>query len=116
MCDVGRKKKPRKSRNSAKIDRRRAERKARALVQAGEQLARLEPGGSPERPLEVVSTAVVEDRARRLGCVPCGGELSISDHAVDRHDEELLRKVSARCQRCHHVRVVWFRITPPLPN
>ncbi len=112
----GKKKKKPAAKNRDKIDRRRKQRAARQLANERERLARLEPGGAPERPLTVVSAAVVEEHARRLGCAQCTGPLTVDDHAVAKHDGELLRKVSTRCRMCRSERVVWLRITPRLPN
>lgn len=88
--------------------RRAAERDARKLVRDRERLAALEPGGSPERPIEVPSPSVIELRARGTPCPQCAGELAVDDHQT----EAGLRVVSVTCRRCHVSRRLWFRLAP----
>lgn len=76
------------------------------LADAREQLARVSPGGSPERPLGIESASVVESRALALGCGRCGGELRLEDHAA----LQGLRRVRARCRSCGALREVWLRL------
>lgn len=80
-----------------------------------ERLAALEPGGSPERPVDVSTPAVIEGRARSTPCVQCGGELSIEDHAVHADAHHSLRVVRARCRACHAPRALYFRL-PASPS
>ena len=101
------KKKPR-----ARTVRRIAERDARRLVLVREQLALIQPGGSPERPIEVPSAAVVESRARSKPCPQCEGELEVKDH----QREAGLRVVTLTCRQCHAPRQLWFRIVEDGPN
>jgi len=96
--------------------RRADERAARALVRDREKLAAMEPGGSPERPVEVPSSAVVELRARTTPCPQCQGELKVEDHRATVVDGVALREVPVICRRCHVRRTLWYRLAPPLPN
>ena len=57
----------------ARTLRRNLARAADKLGDQRERLAALEAGGSPERPLEVVSSAVIEVRALRDRCLRCDG-------------------------------------------
>jgi predicted Zn finger-like uncharacterized protein len=93
--------------------RRKAERAARQLVQDREQLAALVPGGSPERPIEVSSSSVIEVRARSQRCPQCEGSYQIDDHQAP---SASLRVVAVRCQRCGVARHLWFALTPSGPN
>jgi hypothetical protein len=93
--------------------RRVAERDARRLVRDRERLASLERGGAPDRPIEVVSSAVIEGRARSTPCVQCEGEYAVDDHQAEGAG---LRVVSVTCRRCHTSRKLWFRIVAAGPN
>lgn len=90
----------------ARTDRRRAERELAKLGDAREKLARLEPGGTPERPIDVESASVIEPRALALGCARCGGETRLEAHDAISG----LRRVRARCKSCRHLREVWMRV------
>jgi hypothetical protein len=74
---------------------------------ARELLARLEPGGSPERPIEVTSAAVIEARAARLSCPHCRGSYRIHEHTRPRPG---LRRVDVACRQCSTPRSLWFRL------
>ncbi|HEY7957507.1 MAG TPA: MJ0042-type zinc finger domain-containing protein [Polyangia bacterium] len=93
--------------------RRRAERGARELVRDREKLAALDIGGSPERPIEVSSSAVIEGRARAQRCPQCGGSYRIEDHQAP---SATLREVAVRCAQCGVGRRLWFRITVAAPS
>lgn len=90
----------------ARAERRKMDRDRAKLEDAREQLARISPGGSPERPLVVESASVVEPRALALGCARCAGELRLEDHAAVQGQ----RRVRARCRSCGAVREVWLRL------
>jgi len=86
---------------------------ARQLVRDREQLALLSVGGSPERPIHVISASVVEIRARALPCVQCAGEYRVNDH---RAPTSGLRQVSVTCTRCCVSRDLWFRLVSCDPS
>lgn len=86
--------------------RRAMERELAKLEDAREKLARLSPGGAPERPLDVESASAVEPRALALGCARCEGETRLDAHEAVAG----LRRVRARCKRCGAMREVWLRI------
>jgi len=109
---MSKKKKPRRP----ALDRRKREKAARKLALDKDRLAALEPGGSAERPITVESAAIVEERARSIGCHQCGGPVGIEDHQVEKHDEELLRVLDLKCKQCHARRRLWMRIRPVLPS
>ena len=88
--------------------RRASERDTRKLVRDLERLARVSPGGSAERPIDVVSSAVIEPRARATSCPLCEGPLRLEDHQAERE----LRVLSMRCARCGVARRLWFRLVP----
>jgi predicted Zn finger-like uncharacterized protein len=91
----------------------RKQRVLRHLVRDRERLAALTPGGSAERPIELVSAAVVEGRARTMQCPQCDGGYRILDH---RAPDSGLRAVDVRCQLCGTPRTLWFRLGSDEPN
>lgn len=108
------KKSPKKTR--PRTLRRTEERRLRKLVAERLQLAAIEPGGNPRRPLEVGSAAIVESRAAALGCAVCAGTLRPLSHDALTVDDVALRKVQARCVACESERTVWVRIAVPMIN
>ena len=91
----------------------RKQRVLRHLVRDRERLAALEPGGSPEHPIELVSASVVETRTRALSCPQCEGQYRIHDH---RAPSAGLRAVDVKCQLCGTPRTLYFRLTSRDPN
>lgn len=89
--------------------RREAERDAEKLARDRVRLAALEVGGSPARPEEIGSAALVEPIARALRCLVCDGELALEEHAA----EAGLRVAQLQCRRCGARRSRWFRIAQP---
>jgi hypothetical protein len=85
-------------------------REAEKLAKTRERLSKLEPGGSPERPIEVASASVVEVHARTLRCLQCGYECRVSEHRADLMGERRLRVCEVQCVRCSSKRTVYFRI------
>jgi hypothetical protein len=77
------------------------------LIAQLERLASEAPGGSPARPIEVTSAAVIEPRAHATACPRCSdGVLKVLDHSA----EAGLRAVQVRCVRCASARTLWFRL------
>lgn len=103
---------------SARASRREAERAGVKLAEARLRLARLEPGGSPERPIEVVSASAVEPHAAGLACAACGGGTRVLEHAAVSAPDgaRTLRVVRVRCSRCAVERELYFRLGTVLPN
>lgn len=97
-------------------ERRTRERAQRELVRDLERLARLAPGGSPERPIDVRSPALIEPLVNKARCPLCEGRLRAGDHRVHVHEGETLRESRARCARCAVVRSIFFRLAPPRPH
>jgi len=93
--------------------RRAQERDARKLVRDREKLAGLSPGGARERPIEVMSAAVIEVRAGSLACPQCAGRYRLRDH---RSAGPGVRCVDVTCQQCGVPRTLWFRIAADGPN
>jgi hypothetical protein len=92
--------------------RRATERRLGKLQGAREQLFQLERGGAPERPLAVVSPAVVEAHAESVACPRCEGKHEVLEHVAVTRDGERLREARLRCRQCGSVRSLWFVIRP----
>jgi hypothetical protein len=100
----------------SRTERRAGERDLRKLARARQELARLEPGGSPERPIPVTTSAVIEGRARSTPCPLCAGSLRVDQHDAETIDGRSLRVVAVTCLQCGIARRLWFRITPDLAS
>ena len=105
-----------------RAQRREAQRELTKLHAARERLFALELGGAPERPLPVVSAAVIEPHAESTPCPRCDGKLELVEHkavTVAKPDVEgptRLREVRLRCRQCGTPRSLWFRIADIGPN
>jgi hypothetical protein len=93
----------------------RTTRRARARVHEGlvtdlERLARLAPGGAPDRPLEVEAPTQVEPIAEATPCPLCQGPLRMEEHAAETHDGARLRVAHVRCTGCGVGRSFYFRL------
>jgi len=93
--------------------RRQEEEAARRLVHERQRLSLLEPGGSPERPILVASSSVVDLRAGSHPCPLCKGGLRIVEHLAR---TAILRELRVACTRCGVPRSLFFRIGSPLAN
>ena len=97
----------------ARTERREAARDAEKLARARLELAALEPGGAPDRPIEVTSASTIEPRASSMPCAACGAMgVRIDEHAV----VDDVRVVRLNCQRCGTRRDVFFRVGTALPS
>ena len=94
----------------ARTERREREREQAKLVRERERLARLLPGGSAERPIDISSASVIEVQAKSQPCPLCGGELRIDEHVARSVGAELLRVVRVRCNQCGAPRELFFRL------
>lgn len=113
-------KKPSRPRTEARS----AQRERDKTAQAAQRLWLLDVGGSPERPIEVTTAAVIEGRAASARCPACFGELRVVDHeaitapsapSVPAGDPgKPLRVVSLRCFRCGGVQRLFFHIRAPM--
>lgn len=72
----------------------------------------LEPGGTPERPIDVSTAALVEPKARSVACPRCDEVLAVESHDAHTDERGRLREVSLRCRSCGTTRKLWFRIVP----
>jgi hypothetical protein len=86
------------------------------LVRDLDRLARLAPGGSPPRPIEVRSPAMIEPIIGKMPCPLCDGPIRLMEHRVHVHDGEALREAVIRCSRCAAERSIFLRIVPRLAH
>jgi hypothetical protein len=102
---------------SPRAERRAARRSSEALARQRERLAALEPGGSPERPLDVSSASLVEAKALALPCLRCDAvEPRLDEHAAGRAGAHILRTVRTHCGRCGAGRTLYVRVVAAGPN
>lgn len=92
------------------------ERRRDRLAEDREKLALLEPGGSPERPIEVRSASVVEARAEAEACLRCDIPMRCEEHTTLETRTGLLRVARLRCPRCGVRRDLYLRIVESYLN
>ncbi len=90
--------------------RRELSRRQARLGRDRERLFALEPGGRPDRPLDVESASVVEIRAQAVRCPRCGGEQGVEEHLAVSERGVRLREARLRCRQCGARRSMWFRL------
>lgn len=100
-------------RKLGRAERRLRDRAQQQLVRDLERLARLEPGGAPERAIAIDSPAVVEVRALARPCPLCNGSLRVEDHTAEVIDGTRLRVAAVRCVMCGVRRSIYFRLDEP---
>ena len=101
----------------ARTVRRATDRELTKLGDAREKLSRLEVGGSPGRPREVTTAAVIEGQARSAGCARgCEGEGRLVEHTAETIDGARLRVVTTECSRCGTRRRTYFHLVANAPN
>ena len=105
-------KKPQRPRRA----RREEQRDLRRVVRRREGLARALPGGARDAPIDLVSSAEVENRARDTPCVQCGGALEIKGDRAESTPRGVLRAIDVVCRLCHAPRTLWLRVAPPSAN
>lgn len=80
------------------------------LVRARMKLMDLEPGGTPERPMDVSTAALVEPKARSIPCPRCEEPFGVESHEAHAGGHGRLREVALECRNCGTTRKAWFRI------
>ncbi len=100
----------------ARKARREQDRALRKAVSRVERAARGLPGGAADHPLDVVSAALVEPKARATPCLRCGGELELRHDRAASTPRGVLREIELACRLCHAPRTLWFRVAPAIPN
>jgi hypothetical protein len=95
---------------AARARRREQAREQARLVRDLEALARLEPGGSAERPLTIASPALVEVLAGAKPCPLCQGPLHVEEHAAITAGGVRLRVAKVACASCGVRRDLYFTL------
>src|SRR5262249_46841036 len=98
-----------------------AERRARTrheekLGRARERLARLEPGGAPNRPLDVQSASPGEPEARSRPCPKSLGSRAVVERSAETQEGRRLRIAHMMCRACGGRRAIYFRIVTDALN
>ena len=93
--------------------RRRADVAAERLTEARSRLLDLEPGGAPDRPIDVSTPTLVEPRARTVRCPRCDEPFTVKEHAARSDERGRLREATLRCRACGLERALWFRVIQP---
>jgi ferredoxin len=101
---------------SPKAERRAKARAEEKLGKKREQLAKIEAGGNPERPIDVVSATVVETRAKSMPCPRCLGACRVEEHAAETVEGRRLRIARMQCAQCGARRAVYFRVVREAMN
>jgi hypothetical protein len=106
-----------------RTERREAVRDAEKLARVRLKLAALEPGGAPDRPIEVTSASIIEPHASSMVCAACGNlGVRVEEHVAKTVEgasgepARRLRVVHVTCQRCGTRREVYYRIGTVLPS
>jgi cytosine/adenosine deaminase-related metal-dependent hydrolase len=75
-----------------------------------ERLARLAPGGAPERAIAVDTPPLVDLTAVARPCPLCAGSLRLDEHAAETIDGARLRVAHVTCTSCGIARAIYFRL------
>ncbi len=94
-------------------DRRAQARAREKLARELEELARLEPGGTPEQPQMIDSPVLVDTRAVAKPCPLCGSPLRLDAHTAEVVNGVRLRVASVACTVCGTRRAIYFRLDEP---
>ena len=89
---------------------------AREHVRDLERLARLAPGGAPDRPIDVDTPAVIDVMAEARSCPLCEGSMRLLEHAAETIDGTRLRIARVTCRECGVGREIYFRLDQPTIN
>jgi ribosomal protein L37E len=101
----------------ARTERREAARDAERIARSRIKLAAMEPGGAPDRPIEVTSASIIEPHASSMPCAACGApNVRVDEHVALTLEGRRLRVTNVVCQRCGSRREVFFRIGTVLPS
>jgi hypothetical protein len=86
------------------------------FIAAREKLATLEPGGTPDYPMNVESASQIEVRALSMPCLRCDGPYRLDEHTVERFASRHVRVLRVHCGHCGVGRRLFFRVAPELCN
>jgi hypothetical protein len=75
-----------------------------------ERLYRLDPGGSPERPIQLEAASQLDSHATARPCPLCQGTLRLDDHTAETIEGARLRVAHLSCTSCHVRRTLYFQL------
>jgi hypothetical protein len=101
---------------TSRAARREAARQAQKDARDRERLFLLEPGGTPDRPIDVGSASEVEVVAVARRCPRCGSRLRVEEHLAETIGKSRLRTARVLCATCGARYALYFRLGGPLPN
>jgi len=96
-----------------RTERRALARELAKMARDKDKLARLSPGGAPERAIELASASQVETHARSVPCPLCEGPLRVDAHTAETIDGLRVRVAQVTCTRCGVHRSLYFRLAAP---
>lgn len=83
------------------------------LIRDRTKLLDLEAGGTTARPLEVLTPAVIEPKARSVRCPRCDEPFELVGHEAHSDEHGRLREAKLECRYCGLRRSLWFRVSAP---
>lgn len=83
-----------------------------SFMAARERLASLEPGGSAQYPMNVVSASQIEVRALSMPCLRCDGPYRLDEHTAEQFGRRQIRVIREHCGHCGARRTVFFQVAP----
>lgn len=95
-------------------ERRAAERQIKKTREDLRRLYALEPGGSPDRPIQLASASEVETVAQSRPCPYCEGSVRVTDHTAEVQQGARLRIARLVCTMCHTPLSRYFTLGPTL--
>ena len=96
--------------------RRAADREQEKLARDLAKLAAASPGGSPARPIVVVSPSEVEVHAEGMPCATCRSRVRVAEHVAVTIAGVRLRVARVVCSFCRAERMVYFQLAGAMPN
>ena len=96
----------------ARTERRTAARRNEKLASARARLETIDPGASPDRPIELVSPSQVDVVARSLRCPRCDVGLYIVHERGHVLGGRVCRAVELECRQCGRRRTAHFAFGP----
>ena len=75
-----------------------------------ERLAKLAPGGAPDRAIEIDTPPLVDLMAVAHPCPLCAGSLRLDEHAAETIEGVRLRVAHVTCTGCGVARAIYFRL------
>ena len=95
-----------------RTQRRANERRRLKLERDLERLAKLQPGGAPDRPIPVGAPPQIDIITQRTRCPICQTTLRLEQHEASTIEGVPLRVARTFCAQCGTKRPLYFRLSP----